>query len=78
MKLRKLLTAAALVSATFLTGPAAAEDITLEFVVWNYSLDTGLSRQSRLAFSWRHAHRRDLRRSGLVAGLGGGRIRGAD
>src|SRR5262245_47797588 len=40
MKLRKLLTTAALVSAAFLTRPAAAEDITLEFVVWNYSLET--------------------------------------
>ena len=101
MKFLKLLTAAALVSAAFVTKPAVAEDITLEFVVWNYSLETlqdnvkqfeaanpGIKvkvtdytwpdyHDSLAAFLWRHAYRRDLRRSGLVAGLGRGRIRGA-
>ena len=40
MKRRDLLTASILVSAAFLTRPAVAEDVTLEFVVWNYSLET--------------------------------------
>lgn len=38
MKLGKLLAATAL--ASMLTLPASAQDITLEFVVWNYSLET--------------------------------------
>lgn len=38
MKLGKLLAATAL--ASLLTLPAAAQDLTLEFVVWNYSLET--------------------------------------
>jgi len=33
-------TAALVATAALLAGPAAAQDITLEFVVWNYSLDT--------------------------------------
>jgi multiple sugar transport system substrate-binding protein len=40
MKLRKLLFAAALAGSAIISQPAAAEDITLEFTVWNYSLDT--------------------------------------
>lgn len=39
MQMRKLLAATALVSA-FAAQPALAQDITLEFVVWNYSLET--------------------------------------
>jgi multiple sugar transport system substrate-binding protein len=40
MKLRKLLVAAALACSTIASQPVAAEDLTLEFTVWNYSLDT--------------------------------------
>jgi ABC-type glycerol-3-phosphate transport system substrate-binding protein len=40
MKLRTLLAAAALTLSTAAVHPAAAEDMTLEFTVWNYSLDT--------------------------------------
>jgi multiple sugar transport system substrate-binding protein len=40
MALRKLLAACAALAATAIAQPAAAQDITLEFVVWNYSLDT--------------------------------------
>lgn len=40
MKRRKLLAAAALACGMFVTQAVAAEDITLEFTVWNYSLDT--------------------------------------
>ena len=40
MKLRKLLFAAALACGAIASQPVAAEDITLEFTVWNYSLDT--------------------------------------
>jgi len=40
MKLRKLLAAAALVSSAFAAQPALAEDVKLEFVVWNYALET--------------------------------------
>ena len=40
MKLRTLLAAAALTLSTAAGHPAAAEDLTLEFTVWNYSLDT--------------------------------------
>ena len=40
MKIRKLLAAAALASGAFVAQPALAEDIKLEFVVWNYSLET--------------------------------------
>ena len=39
MKYRKLLAAMALASG-FAAQPALAEDLTLEFVVWNYSLET--------------------------------------
>ena len=40
MKLMKLLAAAALASGAFVAQPAFAEDVKLEFVVWNYSLET--------------------------------------
>ena len=40
MELSRLLAAAALASGAFVAQPALAEDITLEFVVWNYSLET--------------------------------------
>lgn len=40
MELRKLLIASALASGAFAAQPALAQDITLEFVVWNYSLET--------------------------------------
>ena len=40
MALKGLLAACALLTGAALAQPAAAEDITLEFVVWNYSLDT--------------------------------------
>ncbi len=40
MQVRKLLAAAALAGSAFAAQPAFAEDITLQFVVWNYSLDT--------------------------------------
>jgi multiple sugar transport system substrate-binding protein len=40
MKLRTLLVATALACSAIASQPAAAEDITLEFTVWNYSLDT--------------------------------------
>ena len=40
MKITKLLTAAALASAAFAAQPAPAKDLKLEFVVWNYSLET--------------------------------------
>jgi multiple sugar transport system substrate-binding protein len=40
MEMRPLLVAAALAFGTIAGQPAAAEDITLEFTVWNYSLDT--------------------------------------
>ena len=40
MKLRTLFAAALLAPRIFVAQPAAAQDITLEFVVWNYSLDT--------------------------------------
>jgi multiple sugar transport system substrate-binding protein len=40
MEVKRLLAAGALLTAAALAQPAAAEDITLEFVVWNYSLDT--------------------------------------
>jgi multiple sugar transport system substrate-binding protein len=40
MALQRLLAASALVGAALIAQPSAAEDITLEFVVWNYSLDT--------------------------------------
>ena len=39
MQLRKLLAATALASG-LAAQPALAQDITLEFVVWNYSLET--------------------------------------
>jgi multiple sugar transport system substrate-binding protein len=38
--MRTLFAAGLLASSAFAAGHAAAEDITLEFVVWNYSLDT--------------------------------------
>jgi multiple sugar transport system substrate-binding protein len=40
MKSRKLLAAVALACCTIARQPVAAEDLTLEFTVWNYSLDT--------------------------------------
>ena len=40
MQVRKLLAVAALAGSAFAAQPAFAEDITLQFVVWNYSLDT--------------------------------------
>jgi multiple sugar transport system substrate-binding protein len=40
MKLRNLMIAGALVSGALPANPAMAEDVTLEFVVWNYSLET--------------------------------------
>lgn len=39
MHVKKLLAAAALVAASAAAQPAVADDITLQFVVWNYSLD---------------------------------------
>ena len=39
MKYRRILAAMALASG-FAAQPALAEDLTLEFVVWNYSLET--------------------------------------
>ena len=38
--IRKLFAGIALAGAAILAQPASAEDLTLEFVVWNYSLDT--------------------------------------
>ena len=40
MALNRLLAISAVVGGALLAQPAAAQDITLEFVVWNYSLDT--------------------------------------
>ncbi|MFC6489619.1 ABC transporter substrate-binding protein [Nitratireductor sp. GCM10026969] len=40
MSLKKLPAAAMLVGATLAAQPSSAQDITLEFVVWNYALDT--------------------------------------
>ena len=40
MSLKKLSAAAMLVGATIAAQPSCAQDITLEFVVWNYALDT--------------------------------------
>ncbi len=40
MKIRKLLAAGALAGSVVFAHAAIAQDITLEFVVWNYSLDT--------------------------------------
>lgn len=40
MHLKKLLAAAALISGAYAAQPALAQDIALEFVVWNYSLET--------------------------------------
>ena len=40
MKASHLLASAAIVVGAALAQPAAAKDITLEFTVWNYSLDT--------------------------------------
>ena len=40
MKLRFLFAAAAVLGGATLAQPSLAEDITLEFTVWNYSLDT--------------------------------------
>ena len=40
MKLRTLLVATALACSSIASQPVAAEDLTLEFTVWNYSLDT--------------------------------------
>ena len=40
MQLRKLLAATAVAAGAFAAQPALAQDITLEFVVWNYSLET--------------------------------------
>src|SRR6185312_13934116 len=40
MKLRLLTAAAALAGAAAIAQPTLADDITLEFTVWNYSLDT--------------------------------------
>jgi multiple sugar transport system substrate-binding protein len=40
MKMRTLFAAGMLTSSALAAQPAAAEDLTLEFVVWNYSLDT--------------------------------------
>ncbi|MCT7376889.1 ABC transporter substrate-binding protein [Chelativorans salis] len=40
MSLKKLSAAAMLVGATLAAQPSSAQDITLEFVVWNYALDT--------------------------------------
>lgn len=40
MELRKLLIATALASGAFAAQPALAQDVTLEFVVWNYALET--------------------------------------
>jgi multiple sugar transport system substrate-binding protein len=40
MALKKLLAASAIVGGAFIAQPAVAQDITLEFTVWNYSLDT--------------------------------------
>ena len=39
MKIQRLLAASVLIGG-LAAGPALAEDITLEFTVWNYSLDT--------------------------------------
>jgi multiple sugar transport system substrate-binding protein len=38
--IRKLFAGMAFAGAAMLAQPASAEDLTLEFVVWNYSLDT--------------------------------------
>src|SRR5688572_25477626 len=40
MQLRKLLAATALASGLAAAQPALAQDLTLEFVVWNYALET--------------------------------------
>ena len=40
MTLTRILTAVALAGGMAVTQPATAEEITLEFTVWNYSLDT--------------------------------------
>jgi multiple sugar transport system substrate-binding protein len=40
MQLRKLLAVAALISGAAVAHPASSQDLTLEFVVWNYSLET--------------------------------------
>ena len=40
MKRRSLIAAAAIALGMIAVNPAHAEDITLEFTVWNYSLDT--------------------------------------
>lgn len=40
MALKKLLAASAIVGGACIAQPAVAQDITLEFTVWNYSLDT--------------------------------------
>ena len=40
MQFRKLLAATIFASAAFAAQPGFAEDLTLEFVVWNYSLET--------------------------------------
>ncbi|MGH6924494.1 MAG: ABC transporter substrate-binding protein [Propylenella sp.] len=40
MALNRLFAAGAIVAGTLLAQPVAAQDITLEFTVWNYSLDT--------------------------------------
>src|SRR5687768_7051447 len=40
MKRRRLIAAAAIALGMIAVNPAHAEDITLEFTVWNYSLDT--------------------------------------
>ncbi|MCP4385028.1 MAG: extracellular solute-binding protein [Hyphomicrobiales bacterium] len=40
MRLKPFAAAAAIASVALVASPATAEDVTLEFVVWNYSLDT--------------------------------------